>query len=205
MNPPRPGAAVPPGRLSRWKASRGFRYNHNFVRATGFCLFLLVFAAGCGTAPESYPPPAQRETPPAQSATIRHFVAMNDPNAASYILRDVSEGLEANSWRWAFRRPELRFFLHSSQHLKFVMDFAIPEHTFKETGPVTLSVFINGQLLDRFRCTKPGRRQLEKEVPPELLKAGALNLVAIEPDKVWVSKEDGATLGFILASAGFQE
>ena len=31
------------------------------------------------------------------------------------------------------------------------------------------------------------------------------NIVAIEADKVWTSKEDGATLGFILSRAGFVE
>jgi hypothetical protein len=166
---------------------------------------LLLLLAGCSSAPDRYPPPAQREQAAEEAGTIRHFVAMNDPNAPAYFIRDISPGLEANSWRWTFRRPELRFFIETSQNLKFVMDLAVPELTFKQTGPVTLSVFINGQLLDRFPCPEPGQRQIEKKVPPEMLKAGAVNVVAIEPDKVWISKQDGAVLGFILSSAGFQE
>ena len=83
------------------------------------------------------------------------------------------------------------------------MDFSIVENTFRKTGPVTLSFFVNGKLLDKARYDKPGQFRFEKPVDPSMLQAESINLVAIEPDRLWVSKADGTTLGFILIAAGF--
>lgn len=128
---------------------------------------------------------------------------MNDPMADAYIVRDVSKTTEGNSWRWAYKHPALRFYLRSIDGIKFALDAGIAELTFKETGPVTLTVLINDHELDKLRFDQPGNRHFEKEVPAAFLRAGAENLVAIEPDKFWVSKQDGATLSFVLIQAGF--
>jgi hypothetical protein len=85
------------------------------------------------------------------------------------------------------------------------MDFAIPERTLRDTGPVTLTFTINGQVLDRVRCEKAGEQHYAHEVPSGMLRANAINLVGIDPDPVWVSKADGGRLGFILSRAGFTE
>lgn len=132
-------------------------------------------------------------------------MAMNDPAAESYFVSDISPGLEAGSWRWVYRRPELKFYIEDDSNLKFEMDFAIPEVTLKETGPVTLSVLINEKLLGKFRYDTQGQKHLERKVPPGMLKPKAINHVVIEPDKVWIAKQDGAALGFILSGAGFSE
>ncbi|HWQ55219.1 MAG TPA: hypothetical protein VN442_16150 [Bryobacteraceae bacterium] len=170
--------------------------------------FLLVIVAlvatGCSRSPEPFPPPEQRVGPLVEKpATFGAFIAMNDPHADAYILGDVSPKVEANVWRWTFRRPELQFQVPSAEGWKFVMDFAIAGATFERTGPVALSVSINGRKLQQQRYTKPGQYKMEFAVPPDALKAGALNHVMIEPDKVWIST-DGTALGFILVSAGFR-
>ena len=103
------------------------------------------------------------------------------------------------------KRPELRFFLDSTERLKFKADLSIADVTLKETGPVTISIFINGHLLDKVKYASAGRRGYEKAVPPAFLLPNAVNLAALEIDKVWVSKTDGAVLGFILTTAGFSE
>jgi hypothetical protein len=168
------------------------------------CLSFIILTA-CNSGPESYPPPPQRSLASTRASTLGHYITMGDPSAESYFVRDISPGLEAGSWRWTFRRPELRFYLDTADHVKFQMDFSLPQATMKDTGPVTLSVFINGRLLGKFRYATEGIKHLERKVPPGYLKAKAVNYVAIEPDKVWISKEDGAALGFILSGAGFTE
>jgi hypothetical protein len=129
---------------------------------------------------------------------------MSDPLAGSYIVKDVSGTTEAGGWRWAYRRPELRFFVPRTDRIKFTMDFAIPERMFRDIAPVTISYFLNGKLFDKVRYDSGGQMKYCKQVPPGMLRPGE-NFVAIEPDKVWVSKTDGAELGFILTRVGFAE
>jgi hypothetical protein len=128
---------------------------------------------------------------------------MNDPNAQKHLLRDINRTLEDSLYRWTHRRPEMQFWLDGTRRIKFAMDFAFAEATMKVTGPVTLTFFINGRLFDRARYDQPGSHHYEKDVPPELLKPRAPNVVAIEADKVWVSP-DKTSLGFVLTEAGFK-
>ena len=129
---------------------------------------------------------------------------MADPNAAAYLVQGVADH-GPGTWRWVFDHPVLRFFVPAAPRLQFTMEFTLPESTFRDTGPVTLSISLNGNLLDRLRCDKPGQQVYTHPVPAELLHADAINLVAIDPHPVWVSPSDGGRLGFILSRAGFTE
>ncbi len=175
------------------------------TRSRTLALLSMALCAGCTRLPDSFPPPAQRAplTLPLRGA-LGYFLSMADPNADAYLVKDVAtEG--PGTWRWVYDHPVLRFFVPDVPRLKFAMDFAIPERTLRETGPVTLTFTVNGKLLDRLRCEKPGEQHYAHDVPPGMLRANALNLVAIDPDPVWVSKADGGRLGFILSRAGFTE
>lgn len=172
------------------------------------CRFLILGAAlclaGCVSIPDDYAPPVQRNPIMGpEPSPVGHFVRMTDPNAEAYFLRDVAKTTEAGSWRWVYQRPELVFRLSTTRHLRFAMDFAIPEMTFKQRGPVTISVFINNRLLEKLRYEKGGQFHFEKPVPGDWLRTDANTYVSMEIDKPWVAPEDGARLGFILSSAGF--
>ena len=170
-----------------------------------YWLLCLTFALGaCSRVPDTYAPPIQRE--PLAGRELRSLgssVAMSDPMADAYIVRDVSRTTEGGQWRWAYQHPELRFFLDRVENRKFALDFSLPEITFKETGPITLTFRINGHPLDRVRFDRTGDHHYEKPVPASFLKPRADNFVAIETDKQWVSKVDGARLSFVLIRAGF--
>jgi hypothetical protein len=129
---------------------------------------------------------------------------MEDPNAGEYIVADIADR-GPGTWRWAYSHPVLRFFVPDVPRVSFAMDFSIPERTFHDTGPVTLTIRINGALLDRYRCGVAGEQHYSHTVPSTMLHRIAINLVAIDPDPVWISKSDGGRLGFILSSAGFTE
>jgi hypothetical protein len=180
-------------------------YTHSFVSEYRPYIFLsLCFLAGCANIPDSYAPPVQRKPlTGADPSPIGTFVNLGEPGSDAYVVRDITDYAPPNSWRWTRKRPELRFFLDSTEHVKFKADFSVADATLKDTGPVTISVFINGNLLGAVKCAAAGRRQFEKPVPPALLHSKAINFAALEIDKVWVSKTDGAVLGFILTSAGF--
>jgi len=181
-------------------------YTHSFVsELRRYVLLSFFLLTACTNIPDSYAPPVQRESlTGAKENALGRFIQMNDPNVDAYIVRDVSEATEG-SWRWARKRPELRFFLASIENLKFQADFAVARATLQETGPVTVSIFINGNLLDKVHCADDTEKHFLKAVPTAFLRANAINFVALEVDKVYIAKADGAVLGFILSRAGFPE
>src|SRR3954453_14491931 len=141
-----------------------------------FCLL-----TGCVNIPDSYAPPMQRKPlTGTEPSAVGHFVTMSDPNADAYIVKDVSPASEAGSWRWTGKRPELRFFLESTENLNFKADFSIAETTLRETGPVTVSVLINGKLLDTLKYADAGEKHFDKPVPANLLRAKSVNFAALE-------------------------
>ena len=165
----------------------------------------VAILAACNRLPQSFPPPAQKTAlfvP--RAGALGHFLSMADPNAGQYLVKDVADH-GPGTWRWVFDHPVLRFALPAVTRVNFTMDFAIPERTMRETGPVTLTIRINGAVLDRPLWDKPGELHYAHAVPPEMLRPNSINLVAIDPDPVWVSKADGGRLGFILSRAGFTE
>ena len=167
--------------------------------------FAALLCAACDRAPESFPPPVQRAAlivPPATG--LGYFCDMRDPNSNAYVVSGIAERTEV-PWRWAFEHPVLRFLVPETGHLHFTLDFSLPERTFRETGPVTLTFTINGKLFDRARFDIPGQLHYSHPVAPEFLKPRGENRVAIDPNPVWVSKADGGKLGFILSRAGFAE
>jgi hypothetical protein len=85
------------------------------------------------------------------------------------------------------------------------MDFALPNPTFRVTGPVTLSIAVNGRAFDHPRFEHSGQQHYERDVPAGFLHFGAINLVSIDPDKIYTAPEDGAKLGFPLSRLGFVE
>lgn len=130
---------------------------------------------------------------------------MSNPNANAYVVQGVSDATEGSGYRWALAHPVLRFLVPHMDHPKFVMEFALPERIFRLTGAVTLTFSLNGKSFDRFICSHPGQLQYEREVPPEFLRWDAINVVAIEPDKVWTSPGDGQKLAFVVSRLGFVE
>ena len=167
---------------------------------------ITMVLAGCSSAPDWYTVPPQRAARGAAgSGRLGSYVAMNDPNADAHLLRDISHSIEGGMWRWAGWRPRMRFGLEAVRNIRFSLDFSIAEATFRETGPITLALLINGHPLDQVQISSAGEHHYEKPVSEALLLAGQENLVDIEPDRVWVSKEDGARLSILLIRAGFVE
>jgi hypothetical protein len=164
-----------------------------------------VLLAGCADIKETYAPPAQRKSLAGpDTSQLKHFIAMTDPAADAHILRDISEATES-PWRWTGQKPTLQFYLPEIRHLKFVMVFAFSQETLKQTGPVTITYFVNGRQLDRQMYSKAGEVRFEKEVDSSWLLKDSVNVASAEMDKVYVAPEDGAQLGVTLIRAGFRE
>lgn len=167
---------------------------------------LLIPLAACVTIPDSYAPPIQRKPLDLiEPSAAKAFLRMGDASASNHIVGDINESIECGSWRWTKRKPTMRFQLKRVANQKFKADLSIADQTFKETGPVTITFTINDRELARETYTKAGRHPFEKAVPAEWLHAVGDNIVSLEIDKLWTAPADGVELGFILASAGFQE
>ena len=169
------------------------------------CGLLSGVLCGCGNLPEPYAPPPQRpffEAPP-EAARILN---MADADAESHFVQDIAGSLEGNTWRWTGKRPTIRLRPGSNQRLTYSIDFAIAGVTFEQTGPVTLSFFVNDHLLDRTRYTAPGRQRVEKPVPAEWVEPNEDVILAAEIDKLWAPpQKDAKPLGFILVALGLEQ
>ena len=95
--------------------------------------------------------------------------------------------------------------MRANDRVRYVIDFALPEVTFKDTGPVTLSFYVNDHLLDSVHYTHSGDEHFEKPVPPEWIPLSQESTVAAAIDKVWVAPSDGNKLGFVLVRMGLTQ
>ena len=167
---------------------------------------LLLCLSACAGPPEPLAAPPQHSLlEPVRFDRIGYFAGMNQPNAPMYFVRDISPILKDSTWRWTGKEPTLRFRLPVTGDLSFLMDFALPEPAMRATGPVTITIHINGRVLASNRYDTPGQQHFLQPVPAALLNAAEETTVSAGIDKLWRTKMDGrpVDLGFILVRAGF--
>lgn len=170
-------------------------------RISALAPWVLILSA-CQTQPETFAPPVQRQ-PIEEFRPYRatRIINMVDSDAESHFVKDIT-GMVQSNWRWAQKRPTIRLYPRTNTDVQYVIDFALPEVTFKDTGPVTMSFYVGDHLLERVRYTEPGQKKFEKAVPPEWIVPGQELQLSAEIDKMWTSKTDGEKLGFVLTSIG---
>ena len=167
--------------------------------ALSFAAMLLV---GCVSTPDSYPVPAQHQSFEG-NVSDPEFVIVAARDATKFFVRDI-QAHNSGLWRWTGPEPELQFTLRSTTNRKLVYDFVINDTTFKGTGPVTISFFVNDRLLSRERYDSPGDKKFEKLVPDKWLQGRERILVRARIENPWRT-DDGALLGILLKRAGFPE
>ncbi len=169
-----------------------------------FLAVILLALTGCAP-PETWQPlPFQRSTPDeTPGSSLRALVRMSDVDASRHFVRDIDATLQSGAWRWTGKRPELKLFLESTENIRVLVEYAVAGDTFRETGPVNVTLYVNGKRVAGRRCEADGRYQFQEMVAPGLLRAKAENTIALEVDKIWTSPVDGAKMGLILLSAGF--
>ncbi|MEO7144197.1 MAG: hypothetical protein ABI165_11935 [Bryobacteraceae bacterium] len=167
-------------------------------------LLLCLLLSACQNWPDSYPPPAQspRVDPPPITAEPS-IIDLGAPDTDSHIVRDVWVGRSQSPWRWTEKRPLLKLQLHGTVGLKFIVDYSVPEATFKDTGPVHIAFFVNGRMLATVAVENPGRKYFEKPAPESWLHPAAENTVGAEIDKLWTDPLRHDKYGFILSEIGF--
>jgi hypothetical protein len=165
----------------------------------------LFYLSGCEKMPETYAPPVQRQ--PFENFRpyrITRVVDMSDGDVDSHVVHDIL-GTGGASWRWTGQHPTVRVILRQAENLVYTIDFSIADATFKETGPVTLTFFVNDRALGSARYTSPGTYHFEQPVPPNWIQADKESTLGAEIDKVWVAPQDGVKLGMILSRIGLRQ
>jgi hypothetical protein len=76
-------------------------------------------------------------------------------------------------------------------------------NTYSHTGPVRLTVWINGRRLAEQLYSAPEFQSFERPVPPQWLGEDGLALVETTLDKYFIAPEDKQKLGYLFVSGGF--
>ena len=155
--------------------------------------------AGCKSAQQSRPMPAQKRPPSASDPGS--YVNFNQPDADECIVRDINPG---DGRRWTRDHPEMKFWVRREPGLRFSMTLWIAEATLRDTGPVTLTVKINGNVLGSIRCSQARNYRFEQPVPLDWVRPGEPVFVLAEASPLWTAPRDGAHLGYLLEEAGFR-
>jgi hypothetical protein len=130
------------------------------------------------------------------------MLEMDDGSVDRHIVQDVSKGPSDAAWRWTGQNPVVKLEILGASGFKYHADFTLADVTFRETGPVSITFFVNGHELGTVRYDTSGSKVFEAPVPPSWLHPGAENTLSALIDKVYISKQDGAKLGFILSRIG---
>jgi hypothetical protein len=123
------------------------------------------------------------------------------PGGLAHLLRDFLSPEEPTERVWAAGKPALVLRVPDAGPHELVVDFLIHSTVLAHVGPQTLSLRINGRLLDRLRYTTESRRLYRRRVPAEWLYPGRITLLEIEPDKCDIAPADGQKLGFLFYRA----
>jgi hypothetical protein len=133
---------------------------------------------------------------------VEHMVRPSEGD----MVRAVSDILKpTGGWSWTGKRPTVRVRLRGGRPVHYKFDFTIADATFKQTGPINVTFFVNDHTLQTVHYAMPGPQLFEQLVPAEWIDPKNEILVAAEIDKLWISPDDGTKLGLILTRMGLTE
>ena len=131
------------------------------------------------------------------------WVENQRPASVRHYLRDIQPGGTPDRWRWTFERPAFLFYVPARTGVRFKMEIVIDGETFTKTGPLRMTVWINGKELGRKVYASPEEQTFEEAVPPEMLRADGFALVETALDKYYIAEADGQKLGYLFVRGGF--
>ena len=112
----------------------------------------------CSEAPKPAPPAAKAAVGlKVRSNPTKPMITMSDPAVDDYIVKDISDTLEAKTWRWSYDRPEVRL------QLKQVADVYLSNGRFliaheggirRQVVSCNVTVLSRGQILTTLSWTR---------------------------------------------------
>jgi hypothetical protein len=161
-----------------------------------------LVSVACVRTPDSYPLPQQHNPFRSGGVPSSEFITMDHPDLRKAVVKDVVVD-EQGPWRWTGQDPELRFFLSSTRDRTLIVEFVINDRTFRDTGPVTVSFYVNDHLAGEETFKSDGDKSFEKAIASEWLEGKPETRVRLHVHNVWPIP--GANLGILLKRIGFAE
>lgn len=154
----------------------------------------------------SFPVPSQKVLPAGGDPPLsKPLLRMSDPDADGWILDGIAPAALGERTRWTHQRPRVRLWLDSTDAWRFRMDLQVVERIVKDVGPQTITITINGSVLDAPTYNAGGEYEYSHAVPPSFLKQGGPVEVALHVDPVWAVPGQGDRLGILLTAIGFEK
>jgi hypothetical protein len=170
------------------------RYHLDETYRETFSGVALAKPSGSVVHPTSGPPPCGIDT-----RKLTDYANLAEPGAKAHVARGMVDGADL----WSFNRVVLFFRVEKRENVKFKLRFDVNPAVFSHTGPVTVSVSVNGRRLGQATYDSTGEHTFEQPVPVEWFGGESLAAVDVRTDKYYLSPLDGAKLGLWLYEAGF--
>lgn len=162
----------------------------------------LLSLAACSRYPEPFHPPVQRQPLDVDAPDrLKHYIAMSEPTAMRHVVSGILPELHDGSWRWTLQRAAFRFSVPTTEGLSLQADLTVPDVSFKQTGPVNITVWVESNKLDVIHFDKDAKILWRKPVPAAWLSADRPVQVTLDIDKMMRSGDQA--WGFIVTSIGF--
>ena len=165
-------------------------------------LSCIVALIGC-TPNVHFPPPLQKTLPEGtERPIVQPVIEMSDLRAEGFVIQDIFTLDGGKEFAWTGRRPRLRVWLDDAKARVFRMRIAVPEETFASTGPVTVSILVNGHQIAAPRFDLPGMHDYSCPVTETLLQRTSPAIVGLDIQPVFLDPRTRKELGVLLYSIG---
>ena len=172
---------------------------------------LACVVAGCARVPDSMAMPAQFTMPSGPEPAVnslpymRPLLSMADADIDDHIIRDVLRANTGEPSRWTQEHPAFRLIVDEVEGLEFYVQFFIPESTFQVTGPVKLTIGINGATVATPEFRNDGGHEFQCAIPAGLLKRREPATISLDVSPPYRAPKDGTKLGVLLFATGFRK
>lgn len=106
-------------------------------------------------------------------------------------------------WRWIHRSARFRFLSVPGTRASVEVNVTVVDATLAQTGPVTVSLLVNGTRIGSKRYNAAGEYFIQAPVPANLPVTRTFD-VTLEVDPPWISPSDHNDLGVILSNIGLR-
>ena len=130
------------------------------------------------------------------------YIVVSREYVEPYFVKDVLDS--DGEHRWTAAQPELRFHLSSTTNRVLRARFIIPEDTLRQTGPLRIRWFVNGDWVAASRHPSAGEHLFTAPIAAGVLRPDAENNVRMLIENPFIAPADKQPLGVVLMEIGFR-
>ena len=167
--------------------------------AIGACLVCSACAPNL-----AFAPPPQKTIPAGPEAPLsRPLLRMSDPDADAFLVAEVARDNPGSPFRWTGEHSRFKLF-PGPEDDEFYIRFGLIPANFRQTGPVTIGILVNGVALAARRFDAAGDYDYSHPVPPRLLTSASPVTVQLDISPVYIAPPWGERLGVAVQAVGFR-